>query len=291
MSVTKSNPIFFKSAKELRQWLAKNYRKEKEVWVGFYRKGFDKSALAYKDAYDQILCFGWTISIIKNIDTYTYKALFLKRKPKSKWSFGTLKKFEALKKKGLVHKGGLEAFADRDKKGSETKRATFTPAQLKKIKSNKKAWEFFSQQTESYRHYMAHWVNNAVQNETKEKRLKELINDSAEGSKLKRIVAAAAKIKKVYPPGKTPIEEAKNVGITTGAELRSIGVETVEQLKAQGWEKIFYRLIESYPHRINLNMLTGLIGAVEDQHWQNIDPDLKAEAKAIIKELKTGSFR
>jgi uncharacterized protein YdeI (YjbR/CyaY-like superfamily) len=281
-----TDPKFFKSISDFKKWLTKNHSKETFLWVGFYKHGEEKQRFLYSEAYDLALCFGWSIGIIKSLDSFTYKVRFLRRKAKSKWSYKNIKKFQEFKKKGLAHKAGLAAFENRDKEGSEEKVAEFTQKQIKKFKANKKAWEFLSSQTNSYRHYMAAWVNGAKREETREKRFNELVSDSARGSKLQRIVDAVNKIENRHEPGKKPIEKAKNIGAVSGAELRSIGIETVEQLQKAGWEETFYNLCEKYPERANLNMLNALIGAVENVDWRKLSPTLKAQAKGFLNSVK-----
>lgn len=282
-------PKFFKTSAFFRKWLEKNHDKQKDLWVGFYKAGPDKEKyISYKEAYDQALCFGWTNGLIKDLDPFSYGVRFIRRREGGGWSGPSMKRFLELKKKGLAHKAGIQLYENRNKKKSEEKPPAFSARQLRAFKANKAAWDFFSNQTRSYRRYTTWWVVNAQKEETKDKRLEMLISDSARGSKLQRIVDATNKIKKKYEPGKTPVEEALNIGPTTAAELRSIGLDTVEKLKSLGWEEAFTRLCGLYPNRVNLNMLVGLIGAVEEQDWRKIDGSLKAEARAFLQEFKRG---
>lgn len=284
--MNKNSPLFFKTAGELRAWYKKNHAKKTELWAGLYKKGVDKAALTYQESVDEALCFGWVIGIIRGIDHLTYQVRFVKRKKKSPWSKLNMQRFIKLRKAGRAHHAGVVAFVERDKDKSEEKTPSFSPTQLKAFKANKKAWEFFSQQTKSYRKYTTMWVIAAKQPKTQTKRLDMLIADSASGVKLQRIAKAIEKVKKRHEPGKTPIEEARNIGPLTGSELRSIGLDTVEKLVEMGWEEAFHRLIEQHPHRINLNMLVGLIGAVEDQDWRKLDSGLKLAAKKMVKDFR-----
>lgn len=77
-----------------------------------------------------------------------------------------------------------------------------------------------------------------------------------------------------------------NLGPKTTQEMASIGIETIGQLRKEGWKSAFLRLIEKYPERLNLNMATGLIGAVLDTHWQDVSSKDKTEAKELIRSLK-----
>ncbi|MGE0763377.1 MAG: YdeI/OmpD-associated family protein [Bdellovibrionales bacterium] len=280
------NAKFFKSATDFRKWLQKNHAKQRDVWLRLNKKSSGSGGLTMQQAAEQALCFGWTYANMKGLDQWSYLMRFMRRKPGGIWSYNTVKHAKKLHTKGLLHKAGLEALNKRNKKRSMKKEIIFSSAQLKQFKADKKAWAFFKGQTPSYQKYTTWWVTSAVRPETQKKRLHELIRDSAEGTKLKRILAAMEKTKKVYEPGFTPIEEARNIGPVVGAELRSIGIDTVEKLQAKGWEETFHQLCEVHPHRINANMVTGLIGAVENQDWRKVDAGMKAEGLALVREMK-----
>jgi uncharacterized protein YdeI (YjbR/CyaY-like superfamily) len=274
---------FFKSQNQFRQWLEKHHAKSSGLWLGFNK---DHSGIRQSEAIDQAICFGWTSNIIKRIDEFTYKSHFMPRKEKSQWSAGTLKRAEALRKRGLMHTSGISVLKNRQRHEQESGVAEFSPSQAKKFKANVTAWSWYSTQTKSYRYYTTAWVIRAKRNETKEKRLEMLIADSAQGQKLGRIAAAIEKVKPKYPVGATPIEAGKNLGLATGAELRSVGLETLENLKSLGWEKAFYRLVEMYPHRLNMNMLKALIGAVENVSSRALGAELQSEAKRVLQEAR-----
>lgn len=280
---------FFQSEKEFLNWIKKNYKKETPLWLGFYKRAVDKKSFSIMQAAEIAMCYGWTSNVLSAIDYLTFKAKFAPRNPKSVWSSINVKKFLELRKKGLVHASGEKAFQMRDQKKSKQNEQSFSTTQLKKFKSNAKAWAFFNTQTPSYRKYMQSWVVSAKKTETQDRRLEELIQDSASGTKLKRILAANEKIKKRFEPGKTPIEEGKNLGPLTGIELRSIGIETIEQLKRQGWEQVFQKLVSLYPHRFNMNMIYSLAGAAHDQNRRQLDPDIKLECKNLFSEMQRHS--
>jgi len=282
--------IYLESLAELRKCFQNKTLQATGFWAGFYKKSIRKDALTYVQASDEALCYGWTGIIIKRIDHASYKVKFNLRKTKSVWSLLNIKKFEALRKAGKVKPQGLKAFEERDRSKSEEKKMKFTAAHLKTFKANKKAWAFFTSMTASYQYYMVRWVEGAKQKETQDKRLTELIRDSAAGTKLRRTVEAMAKATPKHEPGKTPIEEAENVGAVMGAELRSVGLDTVEKLQSLGWEEAFQKLCESNPARATLGQLVSLVGAVEGIDRRKMGPSLKTQAKAFLKEMKR-SFR
>ncbi|MGE4107653.1 MAG: YdeI/OmpD-associated family protein [Bacteriovoracia bacterium] len=279
-------PHFFRTAAELRSWLKKNHAKQPELWAGFHKAGFRDDALAYRDAFDEMLCFGWVNIIVRSIDPFTYQVKFMRRKLGGTWSLPTIKRFEALRRQKRTQPAGERAFAARDRASSEETPPQFTPAQRREFRSHPKAWRFFSEQTSSYQRYMTRWVNQAKRVETRKQRLSMLIEDSAAGTKLRRIVEATEKWKKRYPPGQTPIETARNLGPMSGVDLRGIGIDTIEKLRSAGWEDAFQRVVENAPKRLNLNFALALIGAVEDLDWRKVSGGMKLEAKTLIRELK-----
>jgi uncharacterized protein YdeI (YjbR/CyaY-like superfamily) len=181
---------FFKTQSDFRKWLEKNHLKVSEQWVGFYKKGSGKPSIDWPQSVDEALCFGWIDGLRKSIDEISYKIRFTPRKPKSHWSNVNIKRIKELMELGLVFPAGEKAFSLRDENRTaraayEQKSIEFNPEHLKIFKSNKKAWEFFCGEPAGYRKTCTWWVISAKREETRLKRLEELISDSAAGLRLK----------------------------------------------------------------------------------------------------------
>ena len=84
----------------------------------------------------------------------------------------------------------------------------------------------------------------------------------------------------------TPIEKARNIGPVTAKELKSIGLSSLEKLKELGWKEACFQYGFHYPERLNLNAFCSVIGAIQEQDWRSISPELKEQAKQIINDLK-----
>jgi len=181
-------PVFFANALAFRKWLEKNYKKEKELWVGYYKKHTGKSNMTWSESVDQALCFGWIDGIRKGIDEESYCNRFTPRKPKSNWSEINIKKVKQLIKDGLMHPAGLELYKNRKKKDAgahsyENKPTKLPPALEKKFKSDKTSWKFFQSQSPSYQKTMFFWILSAKKEETQVMRLEKLIKANKEGKK------------------------------------------------------------------------------------------------------------
>ncbi len=63
-----------------RTWLAGHHDSESEIWLIFHKKHTGKPAIAYKDALDEALCYGWIDSLVKRIDDNRYARKFTPRR-------------------------------------------------------------------------------------------------------------------------------------------------------------------------------------------------------------------
>jgi uncharacterized protein YdeI (YjbR/CyaY-like superfamily) len=175
-------PIFFNSPLAFRKWLELNHEKESELLVGFYKIGTGKPSLTWSQSVDVALCFGWIDGIRKSIDSDSYQIRFTPRKPGSIWSAVNIKKVEELTEQGLMQPSGLAKFALRTENKSkiysyEKEAATMHPDFEKLLKANKIAWKYFKALAPSYQKLSVHWVMDAKQEATRNKRLMELIAD------------------------------------------------------------------------------------------------------------------
>jgi uncharacterized protein YdeI (YjbR/CyaY-like superfamily) len=180
-------PIFFKTPSDFRNWLKKNYKSKTELVVGFYKVGSGKLNMTWSQSVDEALCFGWIDTVRKSIDKDRYQIRFTQRKPNSIWSAVNIKKIKALTEQGRMHPAGLESFEKRtDKKSKiytyENEELKFSRDFEKQLKSNKMAWKYFQSLAPGYRKSSSNWVMSAKQEETKLKRLKQLIADCEAGT-------------------------------------------------------------------------------------------------------------
>ncbi len=195
-----TNIKYFKTQQSFREWLEKYHAKKDELWLGYYKKGSGKKSITYKEALEEVLCFGWIDGISRGIDEEKYCQRYTPRRKGSIWSAVNIKKAEELIKNGKMHSHGLHIYKTRDLKraglySNEQAEIKFTQAFEKKFKSNKKAWERFSNMPPGYRRTATWWVISAKQEETRLRRLDVLINDSVAGRKIALLTPAKEKKK------------------------------------------------------------------------------------------------
>jgi uncharacterized protein YdeI (YjbR/CyaY-like superfamily) len=180
-------PLFFAEPSAFRKWLAENHASQPELFVGFHKRGSGKASITWPESVDAALCFGWIDGVRKSLGETSYVIRFTPRKPTSNWSAINIRRVAELKKLGLMHAAGLAAFAKRsDEKSAiyayeQRKAAKLSAVQEKVFRAKKKAWEFFQAQPAWYRRTATYWVISAKKEETREKRLGILMEESEQG--------------------------------------------------------------------------------------------------------------
>lgn len=175
---------FFATPAEFRAWLKKHHSSTSELWVGFYKKGSGRPSITWPEAVDEALCVGWIDGIRKSIDEESYRIRFTPRKPRSTWSAVNLARVEVLTREGRMRPAGLEAFAKRKEAKTgiyayeQRKAAELDEVSEQRFRSDPEAWEYFQSRPPGYRKTAIWWVVSAKREETRRKRLEQLIEDS-----------------------------------------------------------------------------------------------------------------
>lgn len=183
-------PLFFAQPAAFRRWLRQHHATTTELWVGFYKKHTGRRSITWPESVDEALCVGWIDGIRKTIDEESYEIRFTPRRRGSIWSAVNIRRAEALTHEQRMQPAGLKAVAARIENKSGIYSYEQRTAELPEpygglLRRNKKAWQFFQTQPPSYRKTIGWWVVNAKREETRRKRLQELIAESAAGRRLR----------------------------------------------------------------------------------------------------------
>ena len=109
-SAVPSSPEYFLTPHDLAAWFEANPTAG-EVWIGFWKKGFERPGISYGDAVDEALCEGWIDSVIRRVDEASYMLRFTPRRPRSNWTDANLRRAEELRAAGRLRPGGERALA------------------------------------------------------------------------------------------------------------------------------------------------------------------------------------
>jgi uncharacterized protein YdeI (YjbR/CyaY-like superfamily) len=188
---------FFRSGADFRRWLEEHSASSTELWVGYFKAGSGKASVTWPESVDHALCYGWIDGVRKRIDAGRYTIRFTPRKPTSTWSAVNIKRVEILMEQGLMRSPGLAAYRKRRENRSgiysyERRPSQLPPPYYSILENNAAALEFFSAQPASYRRAGIWWVVSAKKEETRMRRLKQLIADSSTGKRIKQFLGPKA---------------------------------------------------------------------------------------------------
>jgi uncharacterized protein YdeI (YjbR/CyaY-like superfamily) len=183
-------PVFFATAAEFRRWLERHHASETELLVGFYKKGSGRPSITWPESVDEALCFGWIDGIRRSAGEHAYTIRFTPRKPSSIWSAVNVRNVERLVAEGRMQPAGLAAYATRSPERTalysfDRQNPPHLDADMEaRFRKQRKAWTFWESQPPGYRKTATHWVVSAKRAETRERRLKQLIDDCAAGQRI-----------------------------------------------------------------------------------------------------------
>ncbi|MFT4627587.1 MAG: hypothetical protein ACI8PZ_006273 [Myxococcota bacterium] len=190
--MSEHTPTFFSAPADFRAWLAAHHATSDHLWVGYYKKATKKLSVTWEDTVDEALCYGWIDGIRKSRDHESYVIRFTPRSSKSVWSQRNIDLVERLVADGRMTTAGLAAFAFKDVHPDSgyaiaTLDGVLSDPMIARFTENAGAWAFYQEQPPGYRRHSARWVTSAKREETRERRLATLIEDSANGLRIKQL--------------------------------------------------------------------------------------------------------
>lgn len=173
------------SPQDWRQWLEENHTSKQCVWLIYYRVSSDKPSLTWSEAVDEALCFGWIDSTKKTIDDESYMQYFGKRKANSTWSKINKDKIDRLIKTKKMAESGYKSIEVAKQNGmwwlmDDIEKGIIPDDLNSALNEEKVAGEFFQSQTKSIKKGLMFWVVSAKRNETRQKRISEIVRSLSE---------------------------------------------------------------------------------------------------------------
>lgn len=173
------------SRTDWRQWLEENHRSKQSIWLIFYKKKSNKPTISWSEAVDEALCFGWIDSVKKTLDHERSIQFFSRRKPKGTWSKVNKQKIIQLIDAQLMTEAGYEAIERAKQNGSWTIldeiEELLIPEDLEQaFETEPGSKDFFLSLSKSVRKLMLYKVVVAKQQETKQRRIREIIEFAAQ---------------------------------------------------------------------------------------------------------------
>lgn len=177
---------FFADAAEFGAWLAANHDTATELWMGINKKHVPDGGLTWAQAVPEALCWGWIDSIAQRIDENAVRQRWTPRKKTSNWSKVNLDFVEQLTAEGRMQPSGLAIWEQR-----RTDPAPYThevdgeivlpDTYAAQLAADPAATAFWEAATRTYRKVCSNWVLTARQEATRDRRMAQLVEDSAAG--------------------------------------------------------------------------------------------------------------
>jgi len=183
--------IYLPTRAKWRGWLRKHHKTRREIWLIYYKKESGKPRVAYADAVEEALCFGWIDSTLKPLDPERYAQRFSPRKPGSNWSTPNLIRVKRLVADGLMTPAGAvhlptarAARAFHQKHARRLTAPTAAPPDFANaLRANAKATATWKTLAPGYRRLYVRWVTEAKQSETRARRIRLAVQKLASGMK------------------------------------------------------------------------------------------------------------
>jgi uncharacterized protein YdeI (YjbR/CyaY-like superfamily) len=175
MEITRALRIHDRAA--WRAWLAQHHATASEAWLVYPRKATGKPRIAYNDAVEEALCFGWIDSTVKTLDADHTAQRFTPRRARSGFSQPNKERLRRLMAQGKVAQHVLARLAD-------VPLDDFVlPADIEAaLRASPAAWENLQGWSDAYLRIRVAFVDDARDRpEEFEKRLQNLIRKSEQG--------------------------------------------------------------------------------------------------------------
>lgn len=172
--------LYFERDVDWYDWLLSNHDKHKAVYLIFYKLETGMPTMRWEEAVKVALCFGWIDSTVKSLGNGKRRQYFSPRNPKSNWSALNKKYIAELELSGLIHESGYALIDLAKKTGTWTamddvENGIIPPELQKAFDANPRAFENYNNFSRGYRKSYLSWLNSAKREDTRKKRIAEII--------------------------------------------------------------------------------------------------------------------
>jgi uncharacterized protein YdeI (YjbR/CyaY-like superfamily) len=173
--------LAFATGSEWKQWLNKNHKLSKGIWIRFYKKGSGITTVSYDEVLDEALCYGWIDGQLKKYDEQSWLHKFTPRRTRSTWSKRNIGHVTRLIKQGRMENAGLKEIEKAKQDGrwenayDSTGNAKIPDYFLKELSKNKNANDFYNTLNKVNVYSITWRLQTARKPETREKRMKAIL--------------------------------------------------------------------------------------------------------------------
>lgn len=163
--------LYVPTREEWRAWLCEHYQTADEIWLVGYLKKTGTPCVAYSDAVEEALCFGWIDSIRKKLDDDRFAQRYTPRRSGS--SYSQINK-ERLKR--LIDRQQVMPDVLRTLDKEELEAFEFPVDIMDALRANETAWDNFQRYPGAYQRIRVAFIDaSRARPDVFEKRLNYLI--------------------------------------------------------------------------------------------------------------------
>jgi uncharacterized protein YdeI (YjbR/CyaY-like superfamily) len=176
----------FADRKAWRSWLQNHHGDRKGIWLVFYKKHTNLPTVAYDEAVEEAICFGWIDGLIQRIDEDRCARKFTPRASHSTWSALNIGRAKKMIRDGRMAPAGHERFrrARVRTAGSPPVDTNLPPELIGRLRDRPAAFANFTALAPSHRRRYVGWILSAKRPETRARRLEEAVALLARNEKL-----------------------------------------------------------------------------------------------------------
>jgi uncharacterized protein YdeI (YjbR/CyaY-like superfamily) len=179
----------FKDGRAFARWLARNHS-SRGVWIKMAKKASGITSIAYLEALEHALCWGWIDGQARRIDDRWFVQKFTPRSRRSLWSKINCARAETLIEAGHMQPPGL-AEVERAKQDGRWARAYDSPSRATvpddlaaALRRNERASAFFGTLDWRNRYAVLHRIQTVKKSETRARRIATFVRMLASRKKL-----------------------------------------------------------------------------------------------------------
>ncbi len=172
--------LYFERDTDWYDWLLKNHEEYDAIYLIFYKLEMNIPTMRWEEAVKVAICFGWIDSTVKSLGGGKRRQYFCKRNPKSTWSALNKRYVDKLEQSGLIHESGYKMIELAKQTGTwsamdDVENGIIPEVLQNAFDQNPRAFENFQNFSKGYRKGYLSWLQSAKREETKQKRISEII--------------------------------------------------------------------------------------------------------------------
>lgn len=172
--------LYFERDTDWYDWLLNNHDASSGVYLIFYKLELNVPTMRWEEAVKVAICFGWIDSTVKSLGNGKRRQYFCPRNPKSTWSALNKKYVSELEKHGLIQESGYKMIELAKDTGTwsamdDVENGVIPKDLQNAFSANERAFENYLNFTKGYQKGYLSWLHSAKREETRQKRITEII--------------------------------------------------------------------------------------------------------------------